>query len=243
MDYFVFLDFNWHDLIQPQFYIKLGGLWVVLFVVFAETGLFAGFFLPGDSLLFVAGMFAHEIKEENGTVSHGLVYQFLDALGITGVHNQYVHLIIIIILIILSGIAGNTVGYWFGRKSGPALYKREDTFFFRKKHLAQAQAFFEKNGGFAVIVARFVPIVRTFVPIVAGIIKMDAKKYFFYNVVGCIAWVVTMVCAGFFLNKIFPGLQKRLELIVLAIVLISMLPILFKYLQAKRQQKNAATKV
>jgi membrane-associated protein len=240
MDYFFFLEFHWAQLLQPQWYIQHGGLWVVLFVVFAETGLFAGFFLPGDSLLFVAGMFAHEIKNADNTVAPGLAYQFLEAFGITGINNQYIHLILVIVLIIIAGILGNSVGYWFGRKSGPALYNRKDTFFFRKKHLEQAQTFFEKNGGFAVIVARFVPIVRTFVPIVAGIIKMDSKKYFFYNVVGCIAWVITMVCAGFFLNQIFPGLQKRLELIVIAIVLISTLPILYKVIQGKKEQKNAA---
>jgi membrane-associated protein len=236
----ILLSFDWHELLQPQFYIKLGGLWVVLFVVFAETGLFAGFFLPGDSLLFVSGMYAHKITQDGVPDEPGLASQFLNLVGLGGIDNQYVDLFVVIALIALAGIIGNYVGYWFGKKSGPTLYNRPDTFLFKKKYLLQAQEFFEKNGGFAVIVARFVPIVRTFVPIVAGIIKMDSKKYTFYNVVGSLAWATTMVSAGFFLNKIFPGLQKRLELVVIVIVLVSTLPVIYKMIQAKKQQKNAA---
>jgi membrane-associated protein len=236
----IFLDFHWTNLLQPQWYIANGGLWLVLFVVFAETGLFAGFFLPGDSLLFVSGIYAHEIKQADGTFLPGLAHQFLNLFGLGNLQNPYVDLFVLITLISVAGIIGNSVGYWFGQKSGPALYNRKDTFFFKKKYLQQANDFFEKNGGFAVIVARFVPFVRTFVPIVAGIIQMDKKKYFFYNVVGCLAWVITMVCAGYFLNKAFPILQEKLELIVIGIVLISTLPVIYKMLQAKREKKKNA---
>ncbi|MFZ1784650.1 MAG: VTT domain-containing protein [Ferruginibacter sp.] len=234
----IILDFVWTNLLQPQWYIQNGGLWLLLFVVFAETGLFAGFFLPGDSLLFVGGIYAHEITKPDLTVVPGLSYQFLEMIGLGAIRNQWLDLIILILLITVAGIAGNMVGYWFGKKSGPALYRRKDSFFFKQKYLHQAKDFYDKNGGFAIIVARFVPFLRTFAPIVAGIVQMDRKKYFFFNVVGCIAWVVTMVSAGFFLNKIFPGLQHRLELIVLVIVLVSTLPIIFKVLKSKRE-KNA----
>ncbi len=237
---FIFLDFHWTQLLQPQWYIANGGLWLVLFVVFAETGLFAGFFLPGDSLLFVAGIYASEIKQANGAIEPGLAHQFLNILGMGGIQNQWLNLFVLIILISVAGIIGNQVGYWFGRKSGPALYKRKDTFFFKQRYLYQAKEFYDKNGGFAIIVARFVPFIRTFAPIVAGIVRMDRKKYFFYNVVGCIAWVTTMVCAGYFLNKAFPILQEKLELIVIGIVLISTLPIIFKMIKSKREKKKNA---
>jgi len=237
---FIFLDFHWTQLLQPQWYIANGGLWLVLFVVFAETGLFAGFFLPGDSLLFVTGIYAHEITQADKTVVPGLAHQFLNVIGLGGIQNPYLDLVVLIALISIAGILGNTVGYWFGRKSGTALYNRKDTFFFKQKFLHQAKDFYDKNGGFAVIVARFVPFIRTFAPIVAGIVEMDKKKYFFYNVVGCLAWVITMVCAGYFLNKAFPILQTKLELIVIVIVLVSTLPIIYKMIQAKREKKKNA---
>jgi len=237
---FIFLDFHWTQLLQPQWYIANGGLWLVLFVVFAETGLFAGFFLPGDSLLFVTGIYAHEITQADKTVVPGLAHQFLNVIGLGGIQNPHLDLVVLIALISIAGILGNTVGYWFGRKSGTALYNRKDTFFFKQKFLHQAKDFYHKNGGFAVIVARFVPFIRTFAPIVAGIVEMDKKKYFFYNVVGCLAWVITMVCAGYFLNKAFPILQTKLELIVIVIVLVSTLPIIYKMIQAKREKKKNA---
>jgi membrane-associated protein len=152
----------------------------------------------------------------------------------------WVYLFVLFILISFAGFLGILFGYCFVKKSGRAFYGRKDTFFFKQKYLHQAKDFYDKNGGFAIIVARFVPFLRTFAPIVAGIVQMDKKKYFYYNVVGCIAWVVTMVCAGFFLNKIFPGLQERLELIVVAIVLVSTLPIIFKVIKSRREKKKHA---
>ncbi len=237
---FIFLDFTWTQLLQPQWYIQNGGLWLLLFVVFAETGLFAGFFLPGDSLLFVGGIYAHVITNPDGAVVPGLSYQFLNMIGLGAIRNQWVDLFVLIVLIAFVGVIGNMVGYWFGKKSGPALYRRKDTFFFKQKYLHQAKDFYDKNGGFAIIVARFVPFLRTFAPIVAGIVQMDRKKYFLYNVVGSIAWVVTMVCAGFFLNKVYPGLQHRLELIVIVIVLVSTLPIFYKVIKSKREKRKHA---
>jgi Uncharacterized membrane-associated protein len=130
------------DLLNPQFYIEHGGLWMILFIVFAETGLFAGFFLPGDALLFVTGIFSDKIVSA--------------ALFPTG--TQWADLAILWIMISAAGILGNLVGYWFGRKSGPFLFERKDTFFFKKKYLIQAHEFYEKNGGGAIVLGRFVPL-------------------------------------------------------------------------------------
>jgi membrane-associated protein len=217
-------DFHWSSLLQPQWYITNGGLLVLLFVVFAETGLFAGFFLPGDSLLFVAGIYSNDL-----------------AAWLYDTGNDLSNLILLIILVSIAGILGNIVGYWFGKKGGPALYRREDTFFFKQKYLQEAKKFYEQNGGFTIVVARFVPFVRTFAPIVAGIISMDYKKFMIYNIAGCLAWSVSMISAGhylhkFFLNKYNFDLTKHLEVIVLGIVFISTIPVIYKIIINKRNK-------
>jgi membrane-associated protein len=222
----LFSDFHWTNLLQPQWYINNGGLLLLLFVVFAETGLFAGFFLPGDSLLFVSGIYSNDLAS--------WVYD-------TG--SDVLNLIMLIILVSIAGIAGNVVGYWFGKKGGTALYNKADTFFFKQKYLLQAKKFYENNGGFTIVVARFVPFVRTFAPIVAGIIEMDYKKFMFYNIVGCIAWSVSMISAGHYLHKFFLSnynfdLTKHLEVIVIGIVAVSTIPIIFKLLTSKNSHKN-----
>ena len=229
--------FHWSQLLQPQWYIENGGLWLLLFVVFAETGLFVGFFLPGDSLLFVAGIFAH--KMENG--EPGLAPQFLKLIGMGNVQNEFVDLFVLVGIISIVGIAGNAVGYWTGRKVGPAMYNWKDRFLFKKKYLHQAHEFYEKHGGLAIIGARFLPFIRTFAPIVAGIVKMDRKKFHFFNVVGCISWVFTMIFAGYFLQKWILNqfgfdLKDRLELIVLGIVLITTAPVVIKMLSSKKKK-------
>lgn len=229
--------FHWSQLLQPQWYIENGGLWLLLFVVFAETGLFVGFFLPGDSLLFVAGIFAH--KMENG--EPGLAYQFLKLIGMGNVQNEFVDLLVLVGLISLVGIVGNAVGYWTGRKVGPAMYNWKDRFLFKKKYLYQAQEFYEKHGGLAIIGARFLPFIRTFAPIVAGIVNMDRKKFHFFNIVGCVAWVFTMICAGYYLQKWILNqfgfdLKDRLELIVLGIVLVTTAPVIIKMVSSKKKK-------
>ena len=212
------------DLLNPQFYIRHGGLWMIVFIVFAETGLFAGFFLPGDALLFVTGIFSDRIISS--------------ALFTT--HSQWLDLGLLWIIITMAGIAGNYVGYWFGRKSGPFLYERKDTFFFKKKYLRQAHDFYEKNGGGAIIAARFVPFVRTFAPIVAGIVLMDSKKFSYYNILGCLLWVGSMLLAGHFLQRwIFHqyhfDLKDHLEVIVIGIVAVTTLPVLWKVFLSKKK--------
>lgn len=212
-------QFDWHNLLNPEFYIKLGGFWMILFIVFAETGLFVGFFLPGDSLLFVSGIFALPLINET--------------FGSTG--SELLDVTILATFVAIAGILGNSVGYWFGKKTGPALYERPDSFFFKKKYLYKAHDFFEEHGAFAVIGARFLPIVRTFVPIIAGIVNMSRKKFMFDNVIGAFAWSFSLIFAGHYLDSLFKtqmqiDLKKHLELIVLVIVLITTLPILFKIL-------------
>lgn len=214
------------DILNPQFYIQHGGLWMILFIVFAETGLFAGFFLPGDALLFVTGIYSSDIVKA----------------ALFDTNSQWADLGILLVLISAAGIIGNYVGYWFGKKSGPFLYHRKDTFFFKKKYLRQAHDFYEKNGGPAIIVARFVPFVRTFAPIVAGIVDMDKKKFAFYNITGCIAWVGSMLIAGHFLQTLILkefgfDLKEHLEVIVIGIVLITTLPVIWKIFLSKNKTK------
>lgn len=219
----ILLEFHWTNLLQPQFYIEHGGLWLILFVVFAETGLFAGFFLPGDSLLFVAGIYSTNLANE-----------FIP----TG--NEVFDLLLIMMLISAAGIIGNTTGYWFGRKVGPAMYQWKENMFFKQRYLQQAHEFYEKHGGGAIIVARFIPIVRTFAPIVAGIVQMDQKKFSFFNVVGCVAWVGSMLFAGHFLQKWILAqfgfdLKDHLEIIVLGLVAVTTAPVIMKLVFNKKK--------
>jgi membrane-associated protein len=241
----IFLDFHWTQLLQPQWYIENGGLWLLLFVVFAETGLFAGFFLPGDSLLFVAGIYAHQIKVDETLTKPGLGFQFLKYLGFEAFQYSYwFDLLILVLLITLAGILGNIVGYWTGKKFGATMYTWKDRWFFKKRYLEEAHAFYEKHGGGAIVAARFIPIVRTFAPIVAGIVGMGKKKFHFFNIVGCVAWVCSMILAGFFLQKWILAqfgfdLKEHLEIIVIGIVLITTAPVFFK-LFFNKKKKNAA---
>ena len=219
-------QFDWKQLLNPEFYIllELGGikigLYVVLFIVFAETGLLAGFFLPGDSLLFLCGIYSESLMKEFSTGNDFLNVTFLAAS------------------ISVMGILGNMLGYWFGSKSGTYLYKREDSFFFKKKYLFQSKDFFEKYGGKAVVFARFLPIFRTFAPVIAGIVSMDKKKFMFYNILGSILWSFVMIFAGHYLYELFLtqfkiDLKHYIEYIVIGIVLITTIPVLMKLLRKK----------
>jgi membrane-associated protein len=211
--------------------INNGGLYILLLVVFAETGLFVGFFLPGDSLLFLAGIYAHEL--DANTHTPGLSYEFLNLIGLGSVRNEWLDLAVLIGLISFAGIIGNTVGYWFGRKIGPSMYSWKDRLLFKQKYLHQAKEFYEKHGGIAIIGARFLPLVRTFAPIIAGIVAMDKKKFAFFNIVGSFAWVSSMVLGGHFLQKWVLSqfgfdLKSHLEVIVIVIVLVTTAPVAYK---------------
>ena len=246
---FIFLDFHWTQLLQPQWYIENGGLWLLLFVVFAETGLFAGFFLPGDSLLFVAGIYAHEIKAENGIIKPGLGYQVLNYFGLEAFKYSYwLDLFVLVALISFAGILGNALGYWTGKKFGHTMYNWKDRWFFKKRYLQEAHDFYEKHGGGAIVAARFIPIVRTFAPIVAGIVGMDKKKFHFFNIIGSVAWVTSMILGGFFLQKWILkqfnfDLKEHLEVIVIGIVLITTAPVFIKlFFGKKKKSENVASK-
>jgi membrane-associated protein len=219
-------NFDWKQLINPEFYILLEfggvkiGLLVLLFIIFAETGLFAGFFLPGDSLLFLAGIYSELLMQQ---ISLG---------------NDFLNIVVLSSLVSLAGILGNMVGYWFGVKGGTYLYNKEDTFWFKEKYLLQSKDFFEKFGGKAIIFARFLPIFRTFAPIVAGIAGMDKKKFMFFNIVSSLLWSFSLIFAGHYLSALFLDkfdidLKSHIEYIVIGIVLITTVPVLFKLLKKK----------
>lgn len=238
----ILLDaFHWTQLLQPQFYIENGGLWLLLIVVFAETGLFAGFFFPGDSLLFVAGIYATKM-EVDGQMLPGLAHQFLQLIGLGHVQNEWLDLLVLVALISIAGILGNIVGYWTGSKVGPAMYRWKDNLFFKKRYLVEAHDFLEKHGALAIVGARFLPFVRTFAPIVAGIVGMNKAKFMALNIIGSIAWVFSMIFAGHFLQKWVLAqfgfdLKQHLEIIVIGIVAITTAPVVYQVFFGKKKAK------
>ena len=224
-------DFDWKNLIDPLFYIHFDvngiklGIYIVLFIVFAETGLFAGFFLPGDSLLFLAGIYSRDLIE-----------------NILFIENDFANVVLLSTLVALAGILGNIVGYWFGSKSGYYLYNKQDSFWFKRKYLVQSKDFFEKYGGKAIIFARFLPIFRTFAPIVAGIVSMDKKKFMFYNILSSFIWSFTLIFAGhylygFLLENYQIDLKEHIEIIVIALVGITVLPVIYKFSKKAKVQE------
>lgn len=227
-------DFDWMQLLNPEFYITMSlggvrvGLWIVLFIVFAETGLFAGFFLPGDSLLFLAGIYSRDLVENFAIIES-------EVLNVT----------LLAFLVAVAGIIGNMVGYWFGSKSGYYLYKKEDSFWWKKKYLIQSKEFFERYGGKAIIFARFLPVVRTFAPIVAGIVTMDKKKFMFYNILSSFLWSFSLIFAGHYLYGMFLeefdiDLKHHIEKIVIVIILISTFPVFLKMIKKTPNTESEA---
>ena len=180
-------------------------------IVFAESGLFFGFFLPGDSLLFTAGLLA----------SQGLLNIF-----------------ILTALIVLGAILGDTVGYWFGARVGPKIFTRNNSFFFNKQHIARTHLFYLKYGSKAVIIARFVPVVRTFVPILAGVGTMPYGIFLRYNIIGGLAWGTGVTLLGYFLGAAVPTIEQYLLPIILGIIVLSFLPIAVEFWKSKREHKK-----
>ena len=189
--------------------VRLVGYPGLIGIVFAETGLLVGFFLPGDSLLFTSG--------------------FLASLGVMDVR-------VLLLSLSIAAVAGDQVGFVIGRKAGQALYRREDSRFFKRRHLIAAHEFYEKYGGKTIFLARFVPIIRTFAPTVAGAAQMDYRKFVFFNIAGGITWVFSMVGGGFLLGQSFPGLKKHIELVILGIIFVSVLPIAWEMWKARREK-------
>ena len=199
-----------HKLTDVETLVRVGGLAAMTAIVFAETGLLIGFFLPGDSLLVTAGVFAAAGK--------------LNVWHVLG-------------LLTVAAIVGDTVGYWFGRRVGQALFTRPKSLLFNPDHLRKAHDFYEKHGGKTIIIARFMPIIRTFAPIVAGMGRMDYRRFVSFNVFGGIFWVVSMTGIGYFLGKI-PGVRENIEIVIIIVVFLSILPGIIAFLREWRKKRR-----
>lgn len=193
--------------------IRWGGYFVLFVIIFSETGLLAGFFLPGDSLLVTAGV----IAAIDGTLNIWL-------LGV---------------LLSFAAIAGDTVGYWIGYHAGPRIFSREDSFLFHKNHLIRTQKFYDKYGAKTIVIARFVPIVRTFAPTVAGVGRMSYQRFFVYNVIGGIGWVFSMTLGGFFLGHSIPDIERKIHWIILIVIALSFIPIVTEWAKHRSVQKKS----
>lgn len=194
--------------------VRWGGAPLVCCIVFIETGFFVGFFLPGDSLLITAGIFAAA-----------------DVVPLRG----------LLLPVMACAIVGDQIGYWIGRGAGPALYKREDSLIFRRSHLQRAHDFYEKYGGRAVILARFIPIVRTFCPPVAGAAKMPYSRYVLFDIVGGIGWVSATILGGFFLGRTIPNISQRIHYVILVVIVLSILPPMISILRSRKRTPAKGT--
>lgn len=206
------MDSFW-DLFKPEELIRYGGLALLLIIILIENGVFFGFFLPGDSLLFTAGLLC-----------------YLDVLD--------VDLAVLEAGIAIAAILGYYIGYYFGFKTGEALYKRPDSLFFKKDYIYTAENFYKKYGGIALIMGRFLPIVRTFAPILAGVVKVSPKVFFFYNVLGAVLWPAVVVSAGYFVGSVFPNALSYLNYIVIAFIVVTAIPV-YKNLRDQAKKKKS----
>ena len=201
------MDSFW-DLFKPQELIEFGGFALVLVIIFLENGVFFGFFLPGDSLLFTAGLLCTTI------------------LKIT--------LTKLIIGIALAAIGGYYFGYWFGWKTGDNIYKRKESIFFKKKYIETAQEFYKKYGGIALILGRFLPIVRTFAPILAGIVRVNPFIFFIYTLVGAFLWPLIVCGAGFYVGQVFPQAIDYLNYIIIGFIVVTSIPVIKSLTKKKK---------
>ena len=205
-------------LLDPDWIMTNGGLYLVLLILFIETGIIIGFFLPGDPLLFISGMIIASANEAP--------YPFA---------NQFLNLLFWMMLFAASTILGNFFGYWFGFKFKHLVNRKEDTWFLKRKHIQTAHDFYEKRGGFAISIARFLPIVRTFAPIIAGTVEMNFKKFAFYNVIGAIVWVGSITSLGYILGDNL-WVKSNLEYILIGLVLLVTAPVIIKLFIKKRKE-------
>jgi membrane-associated protein len=192
--------------------IRIGGLVGLAIVVFAETGLMVGFFLPGDSLLVTAGLFAARGD--------------LDIVWLN-------------LAVMAAAVVGDATGYWIGYRAGKALYSRPNSLLFRREHLIKTHEFYEKHGGKTIVIARFMPILRTFAPVVAGAATMTYRQFAVYNIAGGLAWVASMTLTGYFLGLAIPDIEKRIHLVVAVVIFLSLLPALISFLKVRLQQRPA----
>lgn len=206
-----FIDFL-KQLTDPESIINYGGLALLLFVVFAETGLLVGFFLPGDSLIFISGMICVSKPELLG-----------------------VNLAVLILSLAAAAIIGNIAGYWFGYRVGPPLFERKDSIIFKKRYLKSTQDFYNRYGGKTLILGRFLPIIRTFAPILAGVIRIDFKKFMLYNVVGAFAWIGTLSSIGYYLGT-YEWVQKNIGYIVIGLIVITTIPVFTTFIKERKRK-------
>ncbi|MEW6734843.1 MAG: VTT domain-containing protein [Acidobacteriota bacterium] len=201
-----------HKLTDVQGLIQWGGYVALVAIVFSETGLMVGFFLPGDSLLVTAGLFAAK-----------------GDLNIWWLN----------ILLVIAAIVGDATGYYIGKRAGQALYSRPNSRFFKREHLLRAKAFYEKHGGKTIILARFVPIIRTFAPTVAGAAEMPYRRFASYNIIGGIGWVTSMTLLGYFLGRVIPNIDKHIHIVIVVVVFLSILPAVIEYLKERNAEKKS----
>ncbi len=207
---------SFQQLMNPEALLSSGGFYLVVFIVFAETGLFFGFFLPGDYLLFLAGLFCAlgKIDVNIYTLCGGLL---------------------------AAGILGNFTGYWFGHRTGPMLFKRKDSWLFKRKYVVMAEEFYQKYGGAALIIGRFVPIIRTFAPIFAGVVRLDFKKFVLFNVLGALFWVLSLTLGGYFLGIEFPNVIHYVEYIIVGLIVVAFSPIAYALIKRNMAEKKKKT--
>lgn len=210
MDFFS--DF-FHKLTNIKELVTWAGYPGLAAIIFSETGLLVGFFLPGDSLLVTAGLFA--------------------AAG-------YFDISILIPLLILCAVFGNASGYFIGKKSGQALYHRKESRFFKKQHLLKTKEFYEHYGPITIVMAQFMPFARTFAPVVAGIAEMKYTKFASFNIIGAVAWITSMILIGYFLGSTVPDIDKNIQYVIAIVIFLSLLPGIIKYLQVKHGKKQSA---
>lgn len=200
---------DWFNRLRDvQALVQTAGYAGLTALIFAETGLFIGFFLPGDSVMVSAGLFA-----QRGYLSIGLLGSLLTA----------------------ASIIGDSTGYWIGRATGPRMFRREDSLLFKRRHLIAAHEFYERHGGKAVIIARFMPVIRAFAPVVAGIGQMPYSRYVVYSIAGSVLWVWSMLLLGYSLGRYVPGVASHIDIVVVLIVLVSLSPALIARLNARRK--------
>lgn len=206
----------------PTFIKNIGYIGLII-IIFSETGLLAGFFLPGDSLLVSAGLLAATPV-------------------VPGSDETYLSIVLLNVLLIPAAVVGDAVGYWIGHKTGPKLFKKEQSLLFRKDYLIKTHEFYEKHGGITIVVARFMPIIRTFAPTVAGIAEMKYRDFFKYNVFGGVFWVMSMTLIGYLLGNTIPDINKHIEKVIIIVVFLSILPGIYKYVQHKFGKKKDVSK-
>jgi membrane-associated protein len=209
-----------HKIYDVQGLVRYGGLALLVAIIFAETGLLVGFFLPGDSLLVTAGLYCTSANPDNAPL-----------LNIVWVN----------VLCIAAAIVGDTVGYWIGAKAGPKLFTREQSLLFSKKHLLRTKEFYERHGGKTIIIARFLPFLRTFAPVVAGVGQMSYRRFVSYNVFGGIGWVFSMTMLGFTLGKVYPPITKQIDKVIIVIILVSLMPGVISYLLNRKKTPSSPT--